>query len=114
MSYALAAAILCASPMVHDGDSIRCGSERIRIANIDAPELADSPKCKDRRAVYAWCDFAAGERARTALAAFLSRGTVMVERVGVDRYGRTLAMVTVNGRDAGEFLISRRLAKRWR
>lgn len=49
----LAAAVLCLSPTVHDGDTIRCGSERVRIANINAPELPDSPKCHDRRVPYA-------------------------------------------------------------
>ncbi|MDE2442118.1 MAG: thermonuclease family protein [Betaproteobacteria bacterium] len=113
MSILAAAAFLCASPQVHDGDSIRCGGERIRIANIDAPELPDSPKCQDRRRSYAWCDFAAGYQARNALRAFLSRGRVTVERMGTDAYGRTLAMVAVNGQDAGEYLISRGLARRW-
>ncbi|OYZ97482.1 MAG: nuclease, partial [Novosphingobium sp. 17-62-8] len=44
MTVFLAVAVLCLSPTVHDGDTIRCGSERVRIANIDAPELPDSPK----------------------------------------------------------------------
>ena len=47
----LAAAALCMSPLVHDGDTIRCRRERVRIANIDAPELPDSPKCQDPEAV---------------------------------------------------------------
>ena len=75
----LAAAIACASPEVHDGDSIRCGGERIRIANIDAPELPGSPKCEDSRRAYAWCDYEAGYRARDALQTFLSRGPVQVQ-----------------------------------
>lgn len=54
MPLVLAAAALCLSPSVHDGDTIRCGRERVRIANIDAPELPDSPKCQDRRRSYAW------------------------------------------------------------
>ena len=54
MPIVLAAAALCMSPSVHDGDTIRCGRERVRIANIDAPELPDSPKCQDRRRSYAW------------------------------------------------------------
>jgi endonuclease YncB( thermonuclease family) len=33
----------CAQLSVHDGDTIRCGVERIRLANIEAPELPDSP-----------------------------------------------------------------------
>ena len=54
MPIVLAAAALCLSPSVHDGDTIRCGRERVRIANIEAPELPDSPKCQDRRRSYAW------------------------------------------------------------
>ena len=114
MSIAMAAAILCAAPAVHDGDSIRCGRERIRIANIDAPELPDSPKCHDRRASYAWCDYKLGFAARDALSAFLASGPVKVQRVGTDAYGRTLAIVMVNGKDAGKYLVQHRLARRWR
>lgn len=28
----IAAAVVCASPVVHDGDTIRCGRERVRMA----------------------------------------------------------------------------------
>ena len=37
-----------------------------------------------------------------------------IERIGTDPYGRTLAMVNVNGVDAGEYLIARRMARPWR
>jgi endonuclease YncB( thermonuclease family) len=107
------ASLLCASPSVHDGDTIRCGAERIRIANIDAPELPGSPKCEDRRRAYAWCDFAKGYEARDALRAFLERGPVRITRQGVDQYGRTLARIRVNGVDAGEYLVHHGLARRW-
>ena len=111
-----AAAMLCASPQVHDGDSLRCGSERIRIANIDAPELDGSPKCQGpRRPRSAWCDPAAGEAARQALAALIAGGRrVTIVRTGTDAYGRTLALVQVDGIDAGEWLIKQGLARRWR
>ena len=114
MPIVLAAAVFCLSPSVHDGDTIRCGRERVRIANIDAPELTDSPKCQDRRRSYAWCDFAAGEASRAALVRLLSRGRVMIERRGTDPYGRTLATVSVNGVDAGDYLIAHGLARPWR
>ncbi|MFK5088413.1 thermonuclease family protein, partial [Klebsiella pneumoniae] len=84
-----------------------CGSERIRIADIDAPELPDSPKCQDYRARDAWCDFEKGYASRDALRAFLAKGRVVVVRQGVDRYGRTLALIRVNGVDAGDWLIGR-------
>jgi endonuclease YncB( thermonuclease family) len=110
---ALAAGTPCHSLSVHDGDTIRCGAERIRIADIDAPELPDSPKCEDYRARYAWCDFSKGVGARDALRRFLAKGQVTIQRQGFDRYGRTLALVRVNGMDAGEWLISKGLARRW-
>lgn len=114
MPVLLAAAAFCTSPSVHDGDTIRCGRERVRIANVDAPELPDSPKCQDRRQSYARCDFAAGEASRGALVRLLSRGRVMIERLGTDPYGRTLATVSVNGVDADDYLIAQGLAKPWR
>jgi endonuclease YncB( thermonuclease family) len=112
----LAAALAagCPAMSVHDGDSIRCGAERVRIADIDAPELPDSPKCEDYGARNAWCDYAMGYRARDALQAFLSRGQVVIIRQGQDKYGRTLALVRVNGIDAGEYLVRLGLARRWR
>lgn len=103
----------CLLVSVHDGDTIRCGAERIRIENIDAPELSGSPKCEDRRKSYAWCDYVLGEQSRDALSDFLRSGPIKVERNGTDKYGRTLARLTVNGRDAGEYLIAIGLAKAW-
>lgn len=117
----LAAAFICAAPIVHDGDSLRCGRERIRLANIDAPELPGSYRCApasvQRLAASrnpAWCDYRKAERSSEALRAFLASGPVLVQRSGVDPFGRTLARVTVNEVDAGLFLISKGLARRWR
>jgi micrococcal nuclease len=110
----LAAGAFCTSWSVHDGDSIRCGGERIRIANIDAPELPGSPRCSEERRAKAWCDYEAGYRARDALQAFLKRGPVLIERIGPDKYGRTLARVSVNGEDAGAYLVELGLARLWR
>lgn len=110
MPLLLAACIL----IVHDGDTVRCGKERIRLANIDAPELRGSPSCRGYKVKTHWCDYQAGIRSRDALRGFLARGKAKVHRTGTDRYGRTLARLTVNGRDAGEYLISLGLARRWR
>ncbi len=95
-----------------DGDSLRCGAERVRIVGIDAPELPTSPKCRPGR--DGWCDTALAYRSRDALAAFLRRGLVKIERCGHDKYGRTLARVSVNGRDAARHLLSQGLARAWR
>lgn len=99
---------------VHDGDTVRsCSGERIRIANIDAPEMPGSPKCRDRRK-QGWCDYPLARQSRDALANFLGRGQVKVIRQGTDRYGRTLARLTVNGKDAGRYLVAQGLARPWR
>lgn len=98
---------------VHDGDTIRsCDGERIRIENIDAPELSDSPKCTDRRR-NGWCDYELAERSRDELASFLAEGPVTISRSGTDKYDRTLAKLNVDGEDAGEYLVSKGLARPW-
>lgn len=69
-----------------DGDTLRCGRERIRLLAIDAPEMG---RCAlGRRCV-------AGDPLRSThtLAKALDK-TMAIERVGRDRYGRTLALVT--------------------
>ena len=106
----LAAAACIAS--VHDGDSIRlCDGERIRIMNIDAPEMPGSPKCERGR--NGWCDYRLAEQSRDALQDFLASGPVRIDRQGKDAYGRTLARVSVNGQDAGQYLVKYGLARRW-
>ena len=117
---ALAALTPCPHPVVHDGDTIRCGVERVRLVNIDAPELAVSARCSraSRRRLAgsrnpSWCDDALGERSRDALTALVVRGTTTLEPVGRDRYGRLLARVMADGRDAGAYLIGMGLARRW-
>ncbi|WP_260925411.1 thermonuclease family protein [Novosphingobium sp. 9] len=110
---AAAALTTCPALKIHDGDTIRCGAERIRISNIDAPELRGSPSCRGWKKRTHWCDYAAGIRSRDALKVFLARGPVRVQRSGHDKYGRTLATVSVNGRDAGAYLVGRGLARWW-
>ncbi|MCY1672100.1 thermonuclease family protein [Novosphingobium sp. SL115] len=121
IALALTAAATCIAH-VSDGDTIRLRSgERVRLLGIDAPELSGSERCSARSRARlkhsrnpSWCDPAKAEKAKAALEAFLMRGPVRLERRGQDVYGRTLAHVTVNGRDAGDWLISRGLARPWR
>lgn len=95
---------------VIDGDTITVRSERIRIANIDAPEIGH-PKCDAERRL--------GLVARKRLAELLGSGQVDVEKGDPesgrikDRYGRTLALVYVDGKDVGETLIEELLARPW-
>ncbi|MBP2159583.1 MULTISPECIES: thermonuclease family protein [Asticcacaulis] len=81
-------AVLTCTPIATDGDSIRCGDERIRLLAIDAPEMGP---CQPKGRV---CVPGDPIRSRDSLAKAISFGTVEIERVGKDRYGRTLAIVT--------------------
>lgn len=108
----LSAAALCIDH-VHDGDTFTlCGGERIRIVEIDAPELPGSPRCERGR--EGWCDYRLAVASRDELARFLAAGDARIDRRARDSYGRTLAEVTVNGRSAGAHLVALGLARRWR
>jgi len=70
-----------------DGDTIRCGDERIRLLGIDAPELPGH--CRQGR------DCAPGDPyASTASLTAAMSADLRIERVGEDRYHRTLAAVS--------------------
>ncbi len=92
---------------VWDGDSLRLGmtqaAEAIRIFNIDAPEIEG--QCAHES------DLA--QRSKRRLAELLQGQRVEVLRQGTDRYGRTLANVSINGRDAGDILVNDGLARTW-
>lgn len=89
-----------ANVTVIDGDTLKLGSERIRLHGIDAPE--SQQRCTD--------GWQAGEAARRALAGLVSTGAPSCERVTTDRYGRTVAVCRVNGKDIGGEMVRRGLA----
>jgi micrococcal nuclease len=64
-----------------DGDSLRCGRERVRIEGVYAPDV-DKPR---------------GPQARQRLQQRIQSGEVVIERRGRDRYGRTLGRLYING-----------------
>ncbi|MGN6487333.1 MAG: thermonuclease family protein [Devosia sp.] len=81
---------------VVDGDTFWLKGEKIRLEGYDSPEMGP-PKCS-RPAVGAI-------EARDALTQLLNSGTVELKRRGVDRYGRTLARVMINGQDITDTMI---------
>jgi len=83
-----------------DGDTLRAGSQRIRLSGIDAPELAQT--CRDARG-QAW---SCGAAARSRLAALVAQGGVTCTKRGEDRYGRMLATCSAAGiADIGEAMV---------
>lgn len=94
---------------VVDGDTVWISGERIRLADIDAPEL-DGGCARER-------DLAV--RSARRLAELLSR-TYEIRRGDPadgrmqDRYGRTLAVIRVGGASVGTILVNEGLAQPWR
>jgi len=91
---------------VVDGDTAWVGGEKIRIADIDAPET-HPPRC----------DYEAdlGRRATDRLAALMNAGPFDLKLIDrdVDRYGRKLRVLVRNGRSLGDQLVQEGLARTW-
>ena len=92
---------------VVDGDTIYLHHVKIRIAGIDAPETHDF-KCPAEKAL--------GDRATERLQQLLNSGAVSLSAIDRDEddYGRKLRNVAVDGRDAGDVLVSEGLARPYR
>ena len=80
----------CPNPVVVDGDTIRCGSERVRLLAIDAPEMSG---CARNRT----CVAGDPEASRLSLKQAIAAGPVRYMMVKRDRYGRAVAVVTAGG-----------------
>lgn len=99
----LAAAMLCVSPVVTDGDTIRCaGGQRLRLIGIDAP---DKPAyCAQRGRT---CTIAQWQAATTSLQSAVRGRRVTYRMVGRDKYGRIAAQVFANGSDLSCYQLRR-------
>ena len=84
---------------VHDGDTLtllvsRNQTVKIRLAQIDAPES----------------DQAFGQKSRQSLAEMVFNKSVSVEKETVDKYGRTVGTVFVDGMDVNKNQVARGMA----
>ncbi|MBU1173898.1 MAG: thermonuclease family protein [Alphaproteobacteria bacterium] len=91
---------------VVDGDTIWLEGRKIRLADIDTPEVT-SPHC-----AY---ELSLGHRATERLTQLLNAGPFSVERAGRDKdiYSRDLRIVTRNGNSLGDVLVREGLAHVW-
>lgn len=92
---------------VVDGDTFWLAGEKIRIADIDAPET-HPPNCD--------AEAAKGAAATRRLHALLNAGPFTLERIerDTDRYGRTLRIVARGRLSIGGQLVSEGLARPYR
>lgn len=80
----------CPSVYVVDGDSLRCGDERLRLLGIDAPELHGCPRWRT-------CATGDGEAAKQSLESIVGYGPVRYRFVTRDRYGRSVVVAWSRG-----------------
>ncbi len=101
---------ICSGPIrtncVVDGDTIWLKGEKIRIADIDTPEIS-TPKCRYEEEH--------GYRAQGRLRDLLNNGPIDLARVDRDRdrYGRLLRIIKRDGKSLGGQLVSEGLARHW-
>lgn len=92
---------------VVDGDTFWLDGAKIRIADIDTPEIGQ-PRCD--------YEYELGMRATRRLVDLLNAGPFELRTIGnrdEDQYGRKLRVVTRNGRSLGDQLVSEGLARTW-
>jgi micrococcal nuclease len=92
---------------VVDGDTFWYAGEKIRVADINTPEVSE-PKCPREAQL--------GAQATARLQALLNEGAFTLESVDRDRdqYGRLLRTVTRQGESVGAVLVREGLAEEWR
>ena len=92
---------------VVDGDTIWYRHQKIRLADINAPEVSE-PQCD--------AELDLGEKATDRLIALLNAGPfslVPLPDRDEDRYGRKLRTITRGGKSLGGVLVAEGLAERW-
>jgi endonuclease YncB( thermonuclease family) len=89
---------------VVDGDTIWFQGQKVRIAEIDAPETHDF-RCPEEKAL--------GDRAARRLIQLLNGGSVSLQPIDRDEdvYGRKLRIVLINGTSVGATLVGEGLAR---
>lgn len=92
---------------VIDGDTFFFAGEKIRIADIDAPETGGA-QCASEAEL--------GKRATSRLRELLNEGAFELRNYrsrDTDQYGRKLRVVMRDGRSLGDTLVAEGLARRW-
>ena len=92
---------------VVDGDTLWLRGEKIRVADIDTPEISQ-PNCASGLAL--------GNRATQRLIDLVNDGPFELQAWpgrDEDRYGRKLRVLVRNGRSLGDILVSEGLARTW-
>lgn len=99
-----ARATLSGSARIIDGDTLDIAGERVRLEGIDAPETAQ--RCPHR----SFGTWACGKAATQMLQRLIAHRTVRCQSHGSDKYGRTLGVCFVDGRDVNAAMVRKGFA----
>jgi endonuclease YncB( thermonuclease family) len=83
----------CSSPEITDGDTLRCGSKRVRLAGIDAPELPGH--CRPGRDCALGDPYASTDNLRRIVAG----RALQCRQTDLDAFGRIVARCSAEGVD---------------
>lgn len=100
-----AAQALSGRAVVTDGDTLRIGGTKIRLFGVDAPE--SHQQCRD----IAGRDWPCGAVATERLKRLVAERRVVCDPQNTDRYGRTVASCSVDGRDLGAAIVAEGLGR---
>ena len=91
---------------VVDGDTIWFEGRKIRIADINTPEIS-KPGCASEERL--------GQKAKIRLQALLNQGNFSLQSIDrdQDQYGRDLRIITRDGESLGDIMVAEGLAERW-
>ncbi|MGV2103178.1 thermonuclease family protein [Rhizobium sp. 21-4511-3d] len=92
---------------VVDGDTLWINGEKVRVADIDAPEIS-TPKCSS--------ELALGNEATRRLIELVNEGPFQLQAWpgrDMDRYGRKLRVLVRDGQSLGDLLVREGLARTW-
>lgn len=81
-----------------DGDTLKCGKERVRLTEIDAPEMNTQ----------------SGKVAKQKMRKMVEGQKISCSRKGRDRYGRTLAACSNSGGDLSRQMLRSGHAHKYR
>jgi endonuclease YncB( thermonuclease family) len=102
MACSLCVPLLCTTLYIMDADTIRCDQETIRLMDFDAPETYRA-KCEREAAM--------GYEAKARLGELLRGSDLTIRRHRIDKYGRRLGRLYVDGVAVADVMTRELLAR---
>lgn len=103
-----AAVVFTGAARIIDGDTVEIEGRKVRLYGIDAPELHQ--KCLTMSGLVVPC----GKIAKQIINDIIGKSLLHCEKIGTDRYRRTIARCKANNMDIGREMVRRGWAVAYR